>query len=570
MPPLIASLTRLTPSSSAHAPGLVWLLPFIAIHLAALVFMALFEEGLLRMAVYILTWGLLNSLWLAVLRRPALAGGFSLAMFMTLMWVSWFKGSVIWVTANFTDVMIIDSETVAFLWTILPRVRNAFIIAALVAIPTAVMLWLIDPWRVRRWKALASAVACCIPIVILSLMFPLSDGEGFRNDNFISMFVRSGVEGVQTVASQGYMESDATVTEQLRLLDNDTCQPTRKLPHIILLHDESNFDIRAVNNIRVPDGYGAHFNSFDGKQRTMLVEGAGGPSWYTEYNVLAGLSARSFGRFQFYVTRIAAGRVQRGLPHALRRCGYRTFSIYPVNGAFLGTRTFYGGIGFQRFVDGQQIRGQTLEPDRFYFDYASRMIAAEHAKAPMFLHVYLTANHFPYDYPFRADLTTEGWRDPGNEMPEVNEYLRRQAMTARDYRDFIARLKREFPEQAFLIVRFGDHQPDFAKLIIDPDISEQELGRRIQTYDPRYYSAYYAIDAINFRPVDVSSALDVLDAPYLPIVLQEAAGLPLDATFAEQKRIFQRCRGLFYACGNGAEARRFNRLLIDAGLIKGL
>ena len=32
----------------------------------------------------------------------------------------------------------------------------------------------------------------------------------------------------------------------------------------------------------------------------------------------------------------------------------------------------------------------------------------------------------------------------------------------------------------------------------------------------------------------------------------------------------QRCRGLFYACGNGAEARRFNRLLIDAGLIKGL
>jgi hypothetical protein len=143
-------------------------------------------------------------------------------------------------------------------------------------------------------------------------------------------------------------------------------------------------------------------------------------------------------------------------------------------------------------------------------------------------------------------------------------------MTARDYREFVARLKREFPAEAFLIVRFGDHQPDFAKLIIDPNIGEWELGHRILTYDPRYYSAYYAIDAINFRPVDVSSALDVLDAPYLPIVLQEAAGLPLDASFAEQKRILQRCRGLFYACGNGAEARRFNRLLIDAGLIKGL
>jgi hypothetical protein len=46
--------------------------------------------------------------------------------------------------------------------------------------------------------------------------------------------------------------------------------------------------------------------------------------------------------------------------------------------------------------------------------------------------------------------------------------------------------------------------------------------------------------------------------------------LPLDASFAEQKRILERCKGLFYACAGGAEARRFNRLLIDAGLIKGL
>jgi hypothetical protein len=27
---------------------------------------------------------------------------------------------------------------------------------------------------------------------------------------------------------------------------------------------------------------------------------------------------------------------------------------------------------------------------------------------------------------------------------------------------------------------------------------------------------------------------------------------------------------VFYSCNKGAEARRFNRLLIDAGLIKGL
>ena len=38
---------------------------------------------------------------------------------------------------------------------------------------------------------------------------------------------------------------------------------------------------------------------------------------------------------------------------------------------------------------------------------------------------------------------------------------------------------------------------------------------------------------------------------------------------SEQKKILKRCRGLFYLCAGGAEARRFNRLLIDAGLIQG-
>ena len=68
----------------------------------------------------------------------------------------------------------------------------------------------------------------------------------------------------------------------------------------------------------------------------------------------------------------------------------------------------------------------------------------------------------------------------------------------------------------------------------------------------------------------MSSAVNALDAPFLPLVVLEAAGVPLDPSFAEQKKILQRCNGLFYRCNGGAEARRFNRLLIEAGLIKGL
>ena len=51
--------------------------------------------------------------------------------------------------------------------------------------------------------------------------------------------------------------------------------------------------------------------------------------------------------------------------------------------------------------------------------------------------------------------------------------------------------------------------------------------------------------------------------------LRTGTRLP-DPSLAEQKAIMLRCAGKFFACRDGAEARRFNRQLIDAGYIKGL
>ncbi len=571
MRPLVSSiLRRLTLADAIARHGV---LPFAlvgALHLAALGLMIWSELNIIPKLVFVLTWGLLNFLWLALLRRPALAAALSLAMVVVLMLVSHFKFETIWMTASFIDIMVIDKDTVAYLWNIFPQVRVGSIIALMVGVPLAVLLWRVDPLRLRRRWALLGAVGSFAAIVGLSLWKPVHPGEAFGDENYMSMFVRSGVDAVSIFMTQGYLESDATAVGRLKASQDETCQPPARRPHIILIHDESSFDIRLVPGIKVPEGYGPHFLSFDGKARKFLVEGAGGPTWYTEYNVQAGLSSRSYGQFQFFVTRIAAGRVERGLARSLRRCGYNTFTVYPTPGGFLNSRAFYKSTGVQTFIDSEDINGGVFEDDRFYFDIGTSMIARERERGPMFLHIYLTQNHFPYNYAFREHLTPASWRNPGNKMPEVNEYLRRQAMTERDYADFLARLKKDFPGEPFLIVRYGDHQPDFAKLIIDPDIDEKELGRRLLAYDPRYLMTYYAIEGINFRPADLSSALDTLDAPYLPLVIQEAAGLPLDSTFAEQKKILQRCNGLFYGCANGAEARRFNRLLIDAGLIKGL
>jgi hypothetical protein len=569
MPPAVSSFVHRLGASRAVGRGDAWRIVLVAsLHLTSLTIMAFTEADLVAKLAFLLAWGILNFFWLVVTRRPAVAAALSLLMIVILVLVSRLKFDIIWMTANFLDVMIIDNDTISFLLSIMPGLLRNIIVSTLVVVPLMVLIWRFDTLRMRLRTSLVGLSACLAGITAVSLAQPQEDWETFLGGGYVSKFARSGVTALSELMLHGYMESDAAVTDRLKLLPDATCVPARKPPHIIMVHDESSFDIRVAPGIKVPPGYGSHFLSFDGKARHFVVEGAGGPSWYTEYNVLAGLSARSFGKFSYYVTRIAAGRVERGLPTALRRCGYHTFSIYPALGAFMSARSFQASTGVQNFFDQKSLGTSRVEPDQFYYDAARRMIEREHAKGPMFLFVYLAQNHYPWNYRWRPDLLPE-WKDLGN-APLVDEYLRRQALSERDYAGLIDHLKHDFPDDSFLLVRYGDHQPDFASFILEPTLDEAGIAQRLTSYDPRYFTTYYAIDAVNYQPVHLSSAIETIEGPYLPLITQELAGLPLDASFAEQKRIFERCKGQFYACAGGAEARRFNRLLIDAGLIKGL
>jgi hypothetical protein len=569
MPPAVSFLASRIGATNAIARRDALRIALIAsLHLIALAIMAFTEVDTVARLAFLLTWGMLNFIWLGLTRRPAVSAALSLTIIVVLILVSRLKYDIIWMTASFLDVMIIDKDTISFLLTIMPGLYWNVIVFLAVALPVMVLLWRFDTIRLRVRTALIGLSVCVAGIMAVSFAEPQEDWETFLSGSYVSKFARSGVTALSELMTHGYLESDAVVADRLKMLPEATCAPAKKPPHILLVHDESSFDIRVAPGVKVPAGYGSHFLSFDGKARHFVVEGAGGPSWYTEYNVLAGLSARSFGKFAYYVTRIAAGRVERGLPTALRRCGYHTFSIYPALGAFMSARSFQASTGVQDFFDQGSLGTSRIEPDQFYYDAARRMIEREHGNGPLFIFVYLAQNHYPWNYRWRPELLPE-WKDPGN-TPLVDEYLRRQALSERDYAGLKEQLKRDFPAESFLLVRYGDHQPDFASFVLEPSLDEAGIAQRLMSYDPRYFTTYYAIDTVNYKPVDLSSALDTIEGPYLPIITQEVAGLPLDASFAEQKRIFERCKGLFYGCAGGAEARRFNRLLIDAGLIKGL
>ena len=120
-----------------------------------------------------------------------------------------------------------------------------------------------------------------------------------------------------------------------------------------------------------------------------------------------------------------------------------------------------------------------FEADSFYYDRAIDLIGRERGKGPLFLYVYTVANHFPWDERLRPQLQPD-WRDLGN-APDVEEYIRRQAMSAQEYRKLLERLAQEFPTESFLIIRYGDHQPQFGARLIDPSLGKEELAKRAES-----------------------------------------------------------------------------------------
>src|ERR1700753_938499 len=151
----------------------IWrLLAVTAPHLAALGVMLETETDFGSRACFLFAWGIRNFFWIALLRRPALSGALSLTLVVVLVLLSRLKHDIVQMTANFVDLMVIDRDTAAFLFTIFPNLRWSVISAALVTLPLMYALWWLDPFRIRRLPAVACALACLAALAGFSLTWP--------------------------------------------------------------------------------------------------------------------------------------------------------------------------------------------------------------------------------------------------------------------------------------------------------------------------------------------------------------------------------------------------------------
>ena len=428
----------------------------------------------------------------------------------------------------------------------------------------------IDPTRVaRHHTAIALAALVGLTTWTANVKGSRADMQQFEDDLALSTFYASWSETVETLWRGQLFEAAPYKAGGVPLLIPASCDLPKKPPHILLIHEESVVPPEYFPTLGYDKSLDSMFRSSDGKLHPLRVETYAGASWLTEFSILAGVSTYSFGGMRPFVQAMMAGKVHDTLPEALSRCGYRNTVFYPLSKNFVSNGRFYAAVGMPEIFDMKDQGSKSgHERDSFFFNNALNMMEKHFAtsKQPLFTFLITFATHQPYYFAFMPELKVPGGA-PGT-APEMDEFLRRLSMAHTDYNQMKADLARRFPNERFLIVHYGDHQPTSTwSLLSETDRTAIRSKDRNLTKDSPAYLTYYAVEGVNYT-VPPLPEVATMDVPYVGTMLLEAAGIPLSPAFQERKRLMQVCNGRYNGCEKPDEILAFHRRLIDSGLME--
>jgi phosphoglycerol transferase MdoB-like AlkP superfamily enzyme len=482
--------------------------------------------------------------------------------------VAWAKHQAMDMAFHAYDIVFYLSSwsTMGFLWRDFRPYVIALIAALSATVITAAVAYRFDTNRVRRRTALVTvALLTIVSIGAASVKGERRHTQYYWNGLHISSFYSSWAETIETLWRGQLIEAAGSAPGN-HFAVPDQCVTTTKPPHIILIHQESVVPPAHFPMLQYDHSLDPLFASHDGKEHRLRVETYGGASWLTEFSVLTGLSTHSFGGMSQFVQPLMAGKLRDTLPETVSRCGYRNVVFYPLMRNFVSNAKFYASIGLKEVFDAEDQGAKTdNERDHFYFGNALDEMTRHLRKSrqPLFTMIFTMATHSPYDFTYMPDVDVPGG-GPGTD-PEMNEYLRRLAMARIDYDDLRREIARKFPGERFLIVQYGDHQPIATRTILGLDNKLDAEDISLPQESPGFVT-YYAVDGINYQPPALP-AVETLDVPYLPLVILNAARLPLSDSFRERQRLLTTCNGRYFTCAPRDTILAFHRRLIDSGLI---
>lgn len=514
--------------------------------------------------------GVLAALTTLLSRRAAFSVATVAAVVAIVVWTSSVKRQTMNMVAHAYDLFFYLSSwsTFSYLWHEQRHLVLGLFGAFAATVALGVSAWRLDSTRVTRMHAFMALVVA----VTLAAIGVATKGERrhmqFNFEGlYVSSFYASWGETLETLWRGSMLEAaDRPDGPAANFKALAHCEQHEKPPHIIMIHQESLVPPGYFKGLSYDRDLDRMFVSQDGRTHKMRVETYGGASWLTEFSILTGVSTQAFGGMRQFVQTFLVNRLSDTLPQNLTLCGYRNVVFYPLLKNFVSNDKFYKSIGLTEIFDARDQKAKTAnERDRFYYGNALAEMEKHFAasKAPLFTYVLTMSAHWPYDVKYEPGEQVAGG---GPETPpEMNEYLRRVGLAKRDYDGFIADLKQRFPHERFLIVHYGDHQPTATRTLLGFK-EETEAEDATMPSDAPGYLTYFAVDGINYD-VPPLPPEQVVDVPYLGMIVQHAAGLPLSDANKERQRLLTVCQGRNYGCTMHNAIMAFHRRLIDSGLI---
>ena len=380
---------------------------------------------------------------------------------------------------------------------------------------------------------------------------------------YLGDFYGSFYESLEALA-RGSIVQAASAPKGPSLAATASCSLNAKAPHILLIHEESMVQPTLFPGLAYDPSILPFYRSFDGSLRKLRTETYGGASWITEFSVMTGVSSRGYGSMRNYVQNFTSGRLKQTLPQTLADCGYRNIFFTPWPKFIMAASRFYESIGFSQIFD-RTAQGNKIdnERDRFFFGNMLTQIERHVGSnsGPLFAFLETMSAHWPYDIVYAPEMQVPGGGEGTD--PEMSEFLRRVAIAKLDQDWLFSELRRRFPDEHFLIVRYGDHQPVATRTLLGYPQEAEAEDIHLPEDSPGYLT-FYAIDAIGFTPPPLPE-IDVVDVPYLGLLTMRAAGIPLPPSWQERDALMRDCDGRYWSCPDHARILDFQARLIDAG-----
>lgn len=284
----------------------------------------------------------------------------------------------------------------------------------------------------------------------------------------------------------------------------------------------------------------------------LQVHVFGGSTWLSEFAFATGVPHDAFGPAGEFASFSVAPHVHRSFVRSLKAAGYRTVALYPTRGGMMNGRIAYAGYGFDEFLDAAELGLPEAwgTPDALVHEAARRVLARERQHdQPVFLFALTIFNHAEHGVEMDrvpAPLRAAAARDfsAADEARSVADYVWR----SREFERELERTREAVlgnAQRPAVLAWFGDHQPPFANAI-----SLRDRVRSLPTQNgtvPAKFQTWYEVSSN--RPERVPArAPQAIDLVFLPGLLAQAAGAPLDDWLAANVSARTRCAGLLEAC----------------------